>query len=139
MIRERIICWGHENVRATHRSTLEFTKEDFLTPRGDCILCIKADKGINDLSEEFKKALKSGKRLRIKIKVDGVEDELTAWGDESLILEHPTSMVIRKSEYVDSRTLALRADKAARDIKREIVEKLRNPEQRAIIELIIEG
>lgn len=139
MIRERIICWGHENVRATHRSTLEFTKEDFLTPRGDCILCIKADKGINDLSEEFKKALKSGKRLRIKIKVDGVEDELTAWGDERLILEHPTSMVIRKSEYVDSRTLALRADKAARDIKREIVEKLRNPEQRAIIELIIEG
>ncbi|WP_456321216.1 DUF371 domain-containing protein [Palaeococcus sp. (in: euryarchaeotes)] len=138
MIRERIVCWGHENVRATHKSTLEFTKEDFLTPRGDCILCIKANKGINDLSEEFKKALKSGKKLTIKIMVDGIEDELTAWGDERLILDHATSMVVRKSEYIDSRTLAVRADKAARDIKREIVEKLKNPEQKAVIELIIE-
>ena len=138
MIRERIVCWGHENVRATHKSTLEFTKEDFLTPRGDCILCIKANKGINDLSEEFKKGLKSGKKLTIKIMVDEIEDELTAWGDERLILDHATSMVVRKSEYIDSRTLAVRADKAARDIKREIVEKLKNPEQKAVIELIIE-
>ncbi|RLF76429.1 DUF371 domain-containing protein [Palaeococcus sp. (in: euryarchaeotes)] len=138
MIRERIVCWGHENVRATHKSTLEFTKEDFLTPRGDCILCIKANKGIRDLSEEFKKALKSGKKLTIKIMVDEIEDELTAWGDERLILDHATSMVVRKSEYIDSRTLAVRADKAARDIKREIVEKLKNPEQKAVIELIIE-
>ena len=138
MIRERIVCWGHENVRATHKSTLEFTKEDFLTPRGDCILCIKANKGINDLSEEFKKGLKSGKKLTIKIMVDGIEDELIAWGDERLILDHATSMVVRKSEYIDSRTLAVRADKAARDIKREIVEKLKNPEQKAVIELIIE-
>ncbi|RLF87990.1 DUF371 domain-containing protein, partial [Thermococci archaeon] len=109
MIRERIVCWGHENVRATHKSTLEFTKEDFLTPRGDCILCIKANKGINDLSEEFKKGLKSGKKLTIKIMVDEIEDELTAWGDERLILDHATSMVVRKSEYIDSRTLAVRA------------------------------
>ncbi|WP_456450259.1 DUF371 domain-containing protein [Palaeococcus sp. (in: euryarchaeotes)] len=138
MIRERIVCWGHENVRATHKSTLEFTKEDFLTPRGDCILCIKANKGIRDLSEEFKRALKSGKKLTIKIMVDEIEDELTAWGDERLILDHATSMVVRKSEYIDSRTLAVRADKAARDIKREIVEKLKNPEQKAVIELIIE-
>ena len=138
MIRERIVCWGHENVRATHKSTLEFTKEDFLTPRGDCILCIKANKGIRDLSEEFKKALKSGKKLTIKIMVDEIEDELIAWGDERLILDHATSMVVRKSEYIDSRTLAVRADKAARDIKREIVEKLKNPEQKAVIELIIE-
>ncbi|MCD6558982.1 MAG: DUF371 domain-containing protein [Palaeococcus sp.] len=138
MIRERIVCWGHENVRATHKSTLEFTKEDFLTPRGDCILCIKANKGINDLSEEFKKGLKSGKKLTIKIMVDEIEDELIAWGDERLILDHATSMVVRKSEYIDSRTLAVRADKAARDIKREIVEKLKNPEQKAVIELIID-
>ncbi|AIF69712.1 hypothetical protein PAP_06575 [Palaeococcus pacificus DY20341] len=138
MLMEKIICWGHENVRATHKSTLEFTKEDFLTPRGDCILCINADKGIDDLSEEFKNALKAGKKLRIRIIVDELVDEVVAYGDERLILEHPFSMVIRKSEYVDGRTLAVRANKAARDIKREIVERLKNPEQKAVVELIIE-
>ncbi|HIP75502.1 MAG TPA: DUF371 domain-containing protein, partial [Thermococcus paralvinellae] len=45
MMREIIHCYGHENIKATHKSTLEITKEDFLTPRGDCIICIKADKG----------------------------------------------------------------------------------------------
>jgi hypothetical protein len=138
MISERITCWGHENVRATHRSTLEFTKEDYLTPRGDCILCIKADKGIDDLSEEFKEALREGRRLRIIIRAGGIEDEVIAWGDSRLVLSHPLSMVIRKSEYVDGRTLALRANKAAKDIRRDLVELLKKPTTRVEVELIVE-
>ncbi|ASJ07913.1 hypothetical protein A3L11_01205 [Thermococcus siculi] len=137
MLREIIRCRGHENVRATHKSTLEFTKEDYLTPRGDCILCIEADKGINDLSGEFKAALKAGKKLLIRIRVGDLIDEVLAEGSPQLILDHDHSMVIRKSTYVDGRTLAVRANKAARDIDRRIVELLRDPETRAEIELII--
>jgi hypothetical protein len=44
-------------------------------------------------------------------------------------------MVVRKSSYVDDRTLAISADKAAADLSRELVEKLRNPKQKARITL----
>ncbi len=138
MIREIIHCYGHENIKATHKSTLEITKEDFLTPRGDCIICIKADKALRDLSDEFKRALKSGKRIRIRIIVDDLVDEIIASGDERLTFENDVSMVIRKSTYIDGRTLAVKADKAAKDIDRRIVEKLKNPNQKAVIELIID-
>lgn len=138
MLKETILCYGHENVKATHRSTLEITKEEFLTPRGDCIICIKADKGLKDLSENFKKALREGKKLRIRIIVGESIDEILAFGSKNLNFENPVSMVIRKSDYIDGRTLAIKANKAARDIKREIVEKLRDPKQRVIVELIIE-
>ncbi|NJE02318.1 DUF371 domain-containing protein [Thermococcus sp. JdF3] len=137
MLREVIRCRGHENVRATHKSTLEFTKENYLTPRGDCILCIEADRGINDLSGEFKSALKAGKKLLIRIRVGDLTDEVLAEGSPELILEHEYSMVIRKSTYVDARTLAIRANKAARDIDRRIVELLKNPETIAEIELVV--
>ena len=136
MIKETIICYGHKNVKATHRSTLEITKEDYLTPRGDCIICIKANKGLKELSDEIKEALKSGKKVKIRITADDIVDELEAVGDERLTFENEISMVIRKSEYVDGRTLAIRANKAARDIKRELVEKLKNPEQRVVVEII---
>lgn len=138
MIRETIKCRGHRNVRATHRSTLEFTKEDYLTPRGDCIICVEADKAINDLSEEFKNALKAGKKLLIRIKVGELEDEVVAWGSPKLILDHSYSIVVRKSDYIDGRTLAIKANKAAKDIDRRIVERLKNPETEAVIELIVE-
>ncbi|MDV3103975.1 DUF371 domain-containing protein [Thermococcus waiotapuensis] len=134
---EIIRCRGHGNVRATHRSTLEFTREDYLTPRGDCIICVSADKGINDLSEEFKRALKEGRKLLIRIKVGDLVEEITAEGSPGLILDHPHSMVVRKSDYIDARTLAIRASKAAKDIDRRIIEKLRNPESEALVELII--
>ncbi|WP_324736006.1 DUF371 domain-containing protein [Thermococcus sp. SY098] len=138
MTREVIQCYGHENIKATHKSTLEITKEDFLTPRGDCIICIKADKAIRDLSDEFKQALKSGKRIRIRIIVDDLVDEIIASGDGRLTFENDVSMVIRKSTYIDGRTLAVRANKAAKDIDRRIIEKLKNPNQKAVIELIID-
>ena len=137
MLVEVIHCRGHENVRATHKSTLEFTKEDYLTPRGDCILCIEADRGINDLSEGFKAALKAGKKLLIRIKVGDLAEEVLAEGSPELILDHEYSMVVRKSTYIDARTLAVRANKAARNIDRRLVEHLRNPETTAEIELII--
>ncbi|ACS90657.1 MULTISPECIES: DUF371 domain-containing protein [Thermococcus] len=138
MLRERVTCYGHENVKATHRSTLEITKEDYLTPRGDCIICVKANKGLKELSDEIKEALKSGRKVKIRITADGIVDELEAVGDERLTFENEISMVIRKSEYVDGRTLAIRANKAARDIKRELVKKLRNPEQRVVVEIIVD-
>ena len=43
-------------------------------------------------------------------------------------MSHPTDMVVRKSGYICGRTLAINADKAACDLSRALVEKLKNPE-----------
>ncbi|WP_297069271.1 DUF371 domain-containing protein [Thermococcus sp.] len=137
MPEEIIHCRGHGNVKATHKSTLEFTKENYLTSKGDCILCVGADRGINDFNEEFKSALRAGKKLLIRIKVGDLIDEVRAEGSPELILDHEYSMVIRKSTYIDARTLAIRANKAAKDIDRRLVELLKNPEATVEIELAI--
>ncbi|AFK22410.1 DUF371 domain-containing protein [Pyrococcus sp. ST04] len=136
-MKEVIRCRGHENVRATHRSTLEITKEDYLTPRGDCIICVSANKALKDFSEEVKNALRKGKKVRIRITVGELVDEVVAYGSPELKFESDISIVIRKSTYIDGRTLAIRANKAARDIRREIVERLKNPDIEAVIEVII--
>lgn len=138
MIKEVIRCKGHRNVKATHRSTFEITKEDYLTERGDCIICVSADKALQDLSQEVKRAIRAGKRIRILIRVGDLVDEVIAYGDPRLSLESETSMVIRKSDWVDGRTLAIKANKAAKDIDRKIVERLRDPNTTAIIEIIVD-
>jgi hypothetical protein len=45
--------------------------------------------------------------------------------------------VIRKSDYISNRTLAIRSDKAAQDLSRDLVQKLKNPKQKAKITLVV--
>ena len=118
---------GHRNVLSTHRNTIEFTKEHELTPRGDCIIAVSADKGCIQLPEEFKKALKDDKAvLEITIECGGVKEKVTAKGNHNLILSHPTDAVIRKSDFICPRTLAVKADKAAVDLDRKLVNELKS-------------
>jgi hypothetical protein len=135
-VRETIFGYGHGNIQATHKTTLEFTKDTHLTKKGDCIVTVAADKALADLSAEFKKNLrKLHAKLTVLIEVDAVVEQVNAYGSHRLILDHPTDMVIRKSDYVCNRTLAVHADKAARDLPRDFVEKLKNPKQKVKITL----
>lgn len=124
-MKEIIVCRGHENVLSTHRTTIEITKEAELTLAGDCIVGVGADKGMLDLSEEFKERLKSECEVEIVFECGGVKDVVHARGSPKLVLDHPSDMVIRKSDYICGRTLAVGADKASIDLKRELVEKLK--------------
>jgi len=126
MTSETIKAQGHPNVRSTHRNTLEFTTETSLTPRGDCIVAVAADKGMEELSDEFKRRLKAeDSKLQITIECGGIKDTVTAYGSPNLILTHPTDMVVRKTDYICPRTLAIKADKAAKDLDRRLVEELK--------------
>lgn len=136
VLKEEVIASGHENIKATHLTTLEITKEERLSRRGDCILAVGANKSLSDLSDEFKEFLrKPNAKLTLTIEVDGITERISAHGSPNLILTHPFEMVIRKSSYVDNRTLAVNADKAAHDLSRELVEKLQKPKQKARITL----
>jgi len=137
-IREVIFGYGHENIQATHKTTLEFTKDTHLSEKGDCIVTVAADKALADLTAEFKEILrKPHAKLTIKIEADGITEQVKAEGSPQLILTHPTDMVIRKSDYVCNRTLAVHADKAAQDLPRKLVEKLKNPKQKVKITLAV--
>jgi hypothetical protein len=138
--KEHIVALGHENISAIHPSTLMFTKERHLSKTGDCIVGVVADKAAADLNEQFKDTLrKPNVKLTITIEADGLTWQINACGSSKLILTHPTDLVIRKSDYVCNRTLAIRADKSANDLPRELVEKLKNPQQKINITLLISG
>ena len=50
-------------------------------------------------------------------------------------LSHATDFVTRRSRFVSDRTLMIHADKAARDLPREMVLLLKDPKTRVTIEL----
>ncbi len=122
---ETFTARGHRNIKATHRTTLEITKEADLTPRGDCIIAVGSEKGAADLSRELAEALRRGAEATLVIEAGGVTEAVHGHGDKRITLTHPTDIVVRKSLYVDSRTLMVEADKSASDLDRRLVEVLR--------------
>ncbi|MBU5687864.1 MAG: DUF371 domain-containing protein [Candidatus Aenigmarchaeota archaeon] len=137
MILEEIIAYGHPLVLAKHKSTIEITKEVFLTKKGDCIIAVNASKSCFDLNEKTKRILKEGKKIKFVFEANGIKDELIAFGDKNLLLESTVSFVIRKSDFIDERTIAVKANKAAFELKRELIKELKNPNTKLIIRLIV--
>lgn len=131
---------GHKNVLSTHRTTFEFTKEAALTKQGDCIVAVKSTKAVVDLPIEFKEAArKEGARITVTVEADELKETIMAEGSPQLQFSHQTDLVVRKSEYVCGRTLAIRADKAAIDFSIQLVEKLKDPKQEVKVTLVVEN
>lgn len=129
-------AYGHQNIQATHKTTIEFTKEKNLSKQGDCILGINSTKGAIDLPSEFNEASrKVGAKITITIEAGTFKEIINAKGNPDLQFTHPTDLVLRKSNYLCSRTLAIEADKAAINFSRKFIEKLKNPKQRIKITL----
>jgi len=138
-IAETIFAYGHRNIQVTHKSTLEITKENRLSKKGDCIIAVSADKAVADLSLEFRESLrKKNAKMTMLIEVGGIVEVVNAFGSRRLVLTHPTDIVVRKSSYVCSRTLAINADKAAWGLSRKLAERLRDPKQKVRITLTVE-
>ena len=135
---ERIVCKGHKNITARHRTTFEVTCEDHLTLHGDCIIGVGADRGAADLGSGFRKVITSpGAVLTTRLRCEGHELEIRSAGDPGLRLTHLTDLVWRKSSFVCARTIGIRTNTAACDIPRDFVESLANGAV-LIVELIAE-
>lgn len=138
--REIIRAFGHENIQAIHPTTLMFTKDRHLSQTGDCIIAMAADKSVADLNPDFKDKLKKpNAKLTIIIEADNIKHQIKASGSPNLILSHPTDMVVRRSDYICNRTLAIRADKTSNELPREFIEKLKDPKQEVKITLTVES
>ncbi len=106
-------CRGSHNVQALHETTLEFSPDHVVTPRGDCIICKCARlvlrgtcKGAAVLDillipPPWRK--KSPCRARIRCS-DGCSE---------------TGHVVRRSLHCDKRTLLRGCDKSAIDLREE--------------------
>lgn len=136
---ERISGRGHGNITATHKTTLEFTKEKEVHGRGDCIIAVSANKGVVDLSEDFKRLARSSScRISATIRVGNLQAQIVGSGHPNLTFEHPSDLVIRKSHFTCGRTLMVGVDKAAADIDRALVKGLKDPKREVLIELVAE-
>ncbi len=110
-----------------HKSTFEITKDPEIGLSADCIIGVDIDRTMLNFPKEFKdKIADSNTRIVVELETENGHDEITGWGHEDLTLTHPTDIVIRKSDFTCSRTLMIRADKAARDLDRTLIEDLKN-------------
>ena len=137
-VQEVLFGRGHENIEATHRTTFEFTKNQHLSKKGTCIVAVAIDKNLVNLSSKFKENLrKKNSKLEILIEAGGTVERIRAQGFPKLLLSHSTDIVVRTSNFVSDRTLAINANKAANDLSRVFVEKLRSSEQEVKITLTV--
>jgi len=135
---EEFFARGHANITAKHPTTLEITKEAELTRKGDCIIAVGSTKGLMELSERFRTlCADDNARITLEINASKIVETVQGWGSSSLTLTHRKDIVSRKSSYVTDRTLILAANKAARDLNRNLVRSLRSPDTSVKIRLIV--
>ena len=113
-------AWGDQGIRATHKTTLEFTKDDFVTPSGDCIVGIAADFD----SEELRRFVKKHRRVRITLRTGALKEVINAVSNPDF--SDDRELVVRMGEHKSPRTFAVRADKSAKYLNREFVRALQS-------------
>ena len=130
---------GHENVLSTHKTTFEVTKKQKLSKRGDCIVAVASTLGAADLPDGFKKAASTdNSKITITIEADDLKETAKAYGSSKLHFTHPTDLVVRKSDFTCGRTLAIKADKASVDFSKDLIAKLKNPNQNVKVTITAE-
>ena len=129
-------AFGHPNIQATHKTTLEFTKDKDISLKGDCIVGVNADFKLDKLRKFIKKS--NNKKISIIIQTISKNKKIkeTIFAEINPEFSDNKEFVIRKTDFVSERTFAIRADKAAFELSRNLIEFLREKENK--ISVLIE-
>ena len=139
MVQDEVTFYGHPNVRSLHSKSIEITKDGYLTPKGDCIIGIKANRACTDLEESIRRGLKSSSAIvKIEVIVGDKSFIIKGRGDERLTMLNPQDIVIRRTNFICPRTMSVLCDKASSDMPRELVRLLQHQEQKGIFRITIE-
>ncbi|MFX0048007.1 MAG: DUF371 domain-containing protein [Candidatus Hermodarchaeota archaeon] len=130
---DSINATGHSLIQCTHGTTIELTKDDYLTKKGTCILGIKASKACHDLNPELKKKIMSGGKIYVVIKVGDMADSFYGYGSKNLTLLSKKDLVFRKSDFICDRTVLINCSKSSKDLNRNLVKKLSNSNNQILI------
>ena len=121
-------CKGHSNILATHKSTLEFTKDETLSLKGNCIIGVSSTHSLSEFPAELRKKIKdSSTIILVKLQTGNYTDYIKGSGNSDLDLSDESAIIIRKSDFICSRTLMIKSNKAAKDIDERIIKAMRNP------------
>lgn len=127
---------GHANIRSLHKNTIEITKESTLTTSGDCIIGVKAKYGCNEIPKKIKEKLQDpNSKVVFSIIVNDYIFEIKGTGHQDLVFSDPNDIVIRKSNYVCPRTLAVNCNKASDSIPRKLIQMLQDPKTQGIFSI----
>jgi hypothetical protein len=139
MVQDQVTFYGHPNIRSLHAKTIEITKDEHLTPRGDCIIGVKANKACADLDQSLKHRLRSNSSVvKIEIIVGDESFLISGRGDERLSMLNAHDIVIRKTNFVCPRTMSVLCNKASSDMPRKLVKMLQDQETKGIFRITLE-
>ncbi len=110
-------CFGHKNILAKHRNTLEFTKDKDLTLNGDCIVGVNANFDLKEIK-------KLTGEVTILLETENNKDEFQCTINKEFNDAH--EIVIRTTDFLSNRTLGINATKAAKDLNRDLIEELKD-------------
>ena len=131
-------AFGHPNVSATHETTLMITKDDYLTPRGDCIVAINAEMALADFDPSVVRAAQREKsKIILSLTTSECHLEVVGEGHPDLNYSDERDIVVRKSTYTDGRTLMINADKAAVDLSEDIVNALKDHKTEIVVKITV--
>ena len=103
------------------------------------LLVLNATSSCADLPEELKQKLKNpDSKITFSISVDDEEFVVVGRGHPDLILTHQDDIVIRKSDFICPRTLAIKCDKASDLVPRKMISLLQNPLTKGIFTIKVE-
>ena len=127
-------AYGHPNILATHKTTLEFTKDSELTLKGDCIIGVNCDFELN----EIKKLIKNTKSSKVTITIETEDKKIKEIirAEINPDFNDEREMIIRKTDFFSERTFAVRADKAVFELNKKLIEflKVKNNKINVVIE-----
>jgi hypothetical protein len=115
----KFIAYSHPNITARHKSTLEFTKDNDLSLKGDCIIGVKANFKLSSLKKFIKVSNKIKVIIKYKINKKTMKEEILCEPNPNF--NSDKEMVIRKSDFIDERTFGIKADKGAIDLDRKFI------------------
>lgn len=133
-------AYGHPNILGTHKTTLEFTKDKEVSLKGDCIVGVNADFDSN----KIKKFIINSKNKNITITIQPISKNKKYKKIKEIInaelnpsFDSGKEFVIRKTDFVSERTFAIRSNKAAFNLNRDLIGFLKEKKNR--ISFIIEN
>ncbi len=124
IILDTITAKGHPLVQCSHTTTIELTKDAYLTKNGTCILGIEASKACYDLNPLLKKKITDGEKITVIIKTGEIIDSFYGFGHRNLTLLNKKDIVFRKSNYLCDRTILIKCSKSSSELNRNTIKKI---------------
>jgi|GEM_PF-272196 len=110
---------GHANITAIHAKTIEITKENSLTKKGDCIIGVSANFELNKLKQ-------FDGWISVELESGGEKDKFKCFVNPEF--NSDKEMVFRKSKFGSCRTFGIISSKSANKLKRSLIKNLKQGE-----------